>query len=375
MLYWLSHCRRLKMATVSNIYIQRLSRCYEQLLRCKLVSEKKASASTCAEFDAICNGCSPISIEEQAVVATIRGISRASESGSVFSAAGLQHYSIVVGGLILANNLGISDIAYVTYSTNEIFSKCIPKKKYNSVPDVGKKKIMNRPAGANSTADGTTNPKSDEVVPNGEEDYPPLDNRPQDRHPVDKPSRKSKYVPLRPPERPTLDDAEKAVKTIPKPKQGVAAWREYSTDRSSPQSKYKSAKAESHGASGVTPEKDTKQGINKPIEDAADATHPAADTEPSLPTKNAKSSTKRPPRASTRKKAPLMVLDDFMQLKSDIMAETIRFPAETVQSPADPPAASPAKNVTPVELPVPQDQLSKSWADIAEEDDEQISKK
>jgi hypothetical protein len=119
------------MSSVSKNYTQRCHKVFEKLKNCALVREKRVDKHTCAEFEAIANGCAPVSDEEMTIVSVIREISKANtiidkQTGSVKSAflgQNLQHYSVVIGGIILAKNLDISDFAFILFSTNSEFCK------------------------------------------------------------------------------------------------------------------------------------------------------------------------------------------------------------------------------------------------------------
>jgi len=384
------------MAAISNNFIQRLSGSYDRLKQCKLVSEKKSTYSTCDEFNAICNGCSPISIEEQAVVATIRNISRASPSGGVFSTPGLQYFSIVVGGLVLAENLGISDIAFVPYSTNESFSKCTPKKKYNKpadgdVPDAGKKKIMGR-----HTREQDDTPSTD--VEDYEEEYPHVSFAPNSGKRM-------------PPPRSTRE--EPVSKTIPRPSsgKGAAAWREYSVSNNANTAQHSARSAppptrsvpstrDAPSTRSVMPPKSIKfvpASDNEPKPEKVDAAaKPDAGASPDAKPDLATKTTKRPPKTAPKKRAaPMMLMAEFAKLKDDILTiamseDTATVTDDAVKDGAGSNAAdsNAAGNNAAAEKsqqqkydeamansPAVVEALSKSWADMEDDTGSEVSKK
>lgn len=313
------------MTSAINNYNQRLSRAYKQLEKCRLVANRLITEATCAEFDAICNGCAPVDREESIVVHTIRNMTRASMAA--FETPGMEHYAVVVGGLPLLNNLRISDIAHLPFSTDEVFCRITAYRVFSNrdprPAPMQRREQFDGPLLRKEPEDAvSTRPKYD-----GFRSAKQYVSRSAD-------SRESKY------------DARKPMKIIPRPgrernaefppwpnKEEIDARRELRKAAEAPKKKPKKPAdvTEADLAADLIAEKPVKQ-----------VPKPAAKKVPAQP----------------RKKMPAMMLDDFLDLKNEI-AEDIKRPVKKEEENSNEIAEEKEKK---------KEDLSKSWADMAEED-------
>jgi hypothetical protein len=345
------------MTSAINNYNQRLFRAYKQLEKCRLVANRLITEATCAEFDAICNGCAPVDREEFIVVHTIRSMTRASMTA--FETPGMEHYAVVVGGLPLLNNLRISDIAHLPFSTDEVFCRITayrvfsnrdprpaPKQRREQFDGpLQRKEQFDGPLQRKEPEDAvSTRPKYDGF--RSTKQYVPrsADSRSADSRYAD--TRESKY------------DARKPMKIIPRPgrernaefppwpnKEEIDARRELRKTAEAPKKKPKKPAdvTEADLAADLVAEKPVKQ-----------VPKPAAKKVPAQP----------------RKKMPAMMLDDFLDLKNEI-AEDIKRPVEKEEENKEgkkDEREEKNKEENKEKNKEENKDLSKSWADMAEED-------
>lgn len=324
------------MTSAINNYNQRLSRAYKQLEKCRLVANRLITEATCAEFDAICNGCAPVDREEFIVVHTIRNMTRASMVA--FETPGMEHYAVVVGGLPLLNNLRISDIAHLPFSTDEVFCRITAYRVFSNrdprpAPKRRDMEQFDGPLQRKEPFDGPLRSKEPEDAVSTRPKYDGFRSTKQYT-----PSRESKY------------DARKPMKIIPRPgrernaefppwpnKEEIDARRELRKAAEAPKKKPKKPAdvTEADLAADLIAEKPVKQ-----------VPKPAAKKVPAQP----------------RKKMPAMMLDDFLDLKNEI-AEDIKRPVKKEEE-----EKKEKKKENGDEIAEKKEDLSKSWADMAEED-------
>ena len=322
-----------------NAYIQRLSRTYLQLQHCRMVTDKLVTEATCAEFDAICNGCAPIG-QEFIVVSTLRMVAKSDVNA--FSSPDLQHFSVAACGPSLLNNLGINDIASLPYSGNGIFCRIAPLKMYP----------------------GGRGPRAEDSQPTADSYKPFASSRdPVKNYPKKSPRNLEAWLSLRddskaPPKRSQYREVYErppAYKKQMHPNAGATKHVSYMDDEHS----VGSHSVGSHVADSRESEKPVR------IMKNPDAKVPSK--------KNAPQGNKRSdaPHAAEpkqpRKKAPSMLLDDFMQLRDDVISVNKSNVSDDVPAASD--ASSEAGNTEPAKEHISENQPDekKSWADMAGE--------
>ncbi len=324
------------MSSTINNYVHRLKRAYKQLENCRLVANRLITEATCAEFDAICNGCAPVDREEGYIVNTIRQLTK-SHMGA-YDLPELYHYAVAVGGLPLLTNLRVNDIAHLPFSTDEVFCRITAYRTFG---------------------DRTA--------------------RPAPREPREQPSEAKR--PLRMEHRfireePQDKNAEGEVSLRPQSK--AAKWNQWSDEEQRKNALYRKQRS----IPPMSPRKiaaPPKRPVERtPREQAPKEKIPRehvpkekAPTEEDLANDlvgEKKSVKKAAPKkaAAPRKKMPAMMLDDFLDLKDDIVS-AIDNPAD---KPNDKPNDKPADKSNDKQADKPADKpadLSKSWADMADD--------